>query len=309
MNSADHIERAIREFRVTTKAETDRHILDDAFAAFETSARREAIGLKPSIWRSTVLRRVAAVAAVAAAILIVFSVFFRTPPAKALTLAQVSEALAEVRNVCVLKVAAPDEAVKQRVFSSQDLGLVLFQTERMSDTEFVLWDVRNKLSKQKYQSRDAVRTERPSDEVLARFKEYIDRNLELVPFSGLTQAPDSHQWDRVQEPEVAATVPGTEVYDLTWPDRDAKSSSITGLRKWRVFTDIRTNLPRRMEHYWKQTGQEQYQLEGSEVVTYPTESEIMLLIKDIFGPDDGRSQEPGYIGTPEHYLPDPVRKK
>lgn len=307
MNSADSIERAIREFQITTKAETDRHILDDAFAAFEASAHRGAAGLTTSIWRSTALRRIAEVAAVAAAILIVFSVFFRTPPARDLTLPQISEALAQVRNVCVLKVAAPDEGVKQRIFGSRDLGLVLFETERPTDTEFVLWDVRNRLSKHKYQSRDVVRTERPSDEVLARFREYIDRNLELVPFSGLVQAADSHQWDRVEDAKAASILPGTEVYDLTWPDRDCELRS--GLRKWRVFVDVRTNLPRRMEHYRKQADQEQYQLEGLEAVTYPTNSEIMLLIRDIFGPDEGRGQEPEYISTPEHYLPEPARKK
>ena len=41
MNSADNIERTIGQLHMTTRAETDKRILDDAFVALEKSAQEQ----------------------------------------------------------------------------------------------------------------------------------------------------------------------------------------------------------------------------------------------------------------------------
>ena len=81
-------------------------------------------------------------------------------------------------------------------------------------------------------------------------------------------------------------IPGTEVYDLTWAG--IKNEFTTLYIRWRVFVDIKTDLPVRAEWYHKSLhkvlkSDEDFSLRTFNVVTYPTESEILTLIEDIFG--------------------------
>ena len=92
----------------------------------------------------------------------------------------------------------------------------------------------------------------------------------------------------MDDDSVTTTIPGTEVYDLTW--KRFEDEYITMYSKWRVFVNVKTDLPVRIEWYRKQIYHKRksnsdydYVLENFSVVTYPTEAEIMALIKDKFG--------------------------
>jgi len=69
-------------------------------------------------------------------------------------------------------------------------------------------------------------------------------------------------------------------------------------RKWRVFVEDRTNLPKKIEWYAKTRPEDEYVVERFVVVAYPSEAEIQDIILNIFGPRDNRPDDPEYIGTP-----------
>ena len=69
-----------------------------------------------------------------------------------------------------------------------------------------------------------------------------------------------------------------EVYDLTWPDKTDANQPV--FRRWRYFIETKTNLPQKVEKYYKLTPEDNYILEETLVVSYPTTEEIKSVIKD-----------------------------
>jgi len=75
MNPTDQIERAIERLHITTGAETDKRILDDAFAALEKSAQERPPVIKPSVCRIIVGSRITKLVAAAAVVILIISLF------------------------------------------------------------------------------------------------------------------------------------------------------------------------------------------------------------------------------------------
>lgn len=71
---------------------------------------------------------------------------------------------------------------------------------------------------------------------------------------------------------------GIQVYDLTWPDKTDANHPV--FRKWRYVIEPKTNLPRKIEKYYKLAREDDYILEETLVVSYPTTEEIKSVIKD-----------------------------
>jgi hypothetical protein len=83
------------------------------------------------------------------------------------------------------------------------------------------------------------------------------------------------------------------VYDLTW----TPAAGVTE-RKWRVFADARSHLPRRTESYSRSDSEAEYELESFVVVTYPSEDEIQEMVANTFGQLGTQPNVPEYIPTP-----------
>jgi len=293
MNPADQIERTIGRLHLTTRSETDKRILDDAFAALEKSAQKQPPHVGRTARRRTLRIRIAELAAVAAVILVVFALFFGTPATRAVGLGEIYEALGRVENVCIATFQPPANEPLQTEWVSQTLNIDMVRFGE----QFVLWDITNKIRMIKYLSSASVRTEAVSEEMLAKAKKAIHQTFGLLPFAYYKEAPEDAQWSRMDDTQVAAVVPDSKVYELIWKEKSTTSEAI-GFRKWRVFVDTHTNLPKRAEHYFKIDHEEDYKFEKYEVITYPSEDEIQMDIRKTFGPSAGRPDEPGYMGTP-----------
>ncbi len=293
MNPADQIERTIERLHITTRAETDKRILDDAFAALEKSAQKQSPDVGRSARRRTLRIRIAELAAVAAVILVVFALFFGTRVTETVALNEIYEALGKVQNVCIATFLPPANEPVQIEWVSQTLNIDMVRFGE----RFVLWDIPNKVQMIKYLSTGPITTTAITDEKLAKVEQAAGRRFGLVPFSDISDVSGA-RWSRVEESKVAVTVSGTKVYELTWPQKETSSEAIE-LRKWRVFVDTRTNLPKRAEHYFKLKHQEEYKFEMFEVITYPSGEQIQALIRKTFGPSAGQPGEPEYMGTPE----------
>ena len=119
----------------------------------------------------------------------------------------------------------------------------------------------------------------------------------MVPFSDMSNISGA-QWIRVGDSEIETNMSGIKVYDLTWTERNTTFEAIR-LRKWRVFVDAGTKLPKRAEWYSKFEPEGEYKFETFSVVTYPNESQIKVLIRNAFGSALRQPGVPEYIGTPQ----------
>lgn len=292
MNPADQIEQTIERLHITTRAETDERILDDAFAALEKSAQKQSPHVGRIARRRTLRIRIAELAAVAAVILVVFALFFGTRLTETVALNEIYEALGKVENVCITRFLPPANEPVQIEWVSQTLNIDMVRFGE----RFVLWDIPNKVQMIKYLSTGSITTTAITDEKLTKVEQAAGRRFGLVPFSDISDVSGA-RWSRVEESKVAATVSGTKVYELTWPQKETSSEAIE-LRKWRVFVDIRTNLPKRAEHYFKLRPQEEYKFEMFEVITYPSGEQIQSLVRKTFGPVASRTGEMEYMSTP-----------
>jgi hypothetical protein len=296
MSSEDNIERSIAGLNLTTGAETDRRILDDAYATLGKAVHKQRTTKRTGIWYQVVRSRFAVPAAIAAMILLAFALFVNVQTEKAINVERIFGALSKVGNVHISKFQAGRTNPDQQVWVSKNLGVKLLKTEIGNQAQYTLWDMKNRVKMIKFLSSDSVKTEPITQKMLAELEKSVAVEDDLVPFSNKKDIPEEARWSRIDDQAVLASVSGTKAYDLTWVEKNKDSQAVI-YRKWRVFADNRTNLPERMEWYSKSRPEDEYGFEEFVVVGYPGEDEITSIIRNIFG----RPDIPEFIGTPEAY--------
>ncbi|MCX5638401.1 MAG: hypothetical protein NTX52_12025, partial [Planctomycetota bacterium] len=213
--------------------------------------------------------------AAAAVILIALAVFFSMPAAKAVDLSQIYQALEKVKNICILSFAPGRKEPIQEQWISRTDGFRLLLDNKRAD----LWDFENRMRKTKPLDTGITEITTLSADSIANGKKSLEGSFGLLPFSDISVVPKDAQWNRVDNKDIAAIIPGTEVYDLIWTEKGATSFVF---RKWRVFVDTHTNLPKRAEWYSKFKPDEEYRVERFTMVTYPTNGEIQAIIQSTF---------------------------
>ena len=290
MNFADNIELAVKQLHITTRADTDKRILDDAFVALEKSVREQSFLVGRSARPKTLKIRIAELAAVAAVILVIFALFFGTSTTD-VGLGEIYQVMGAVENICITTFEPVKNEPMQIEWVSQTLKIDMFQIGQ----QLVLWDIPNKVKMTKNIYSDSVKTQILSGEMLSKVKQAAVKRFGLVPFSNISDISGA-QWTRLDDSDTGTVVPGTKVYDLTWSEKNTASGAIN-LRKWRIFWDRSAHLPKRAEWYSKLKSQDKYKLETFAVVTYPSDRQIQVLIRSAFGSASNQPRDPGYIGT------------
>ncbi len=295
MDPADNIERAIADLHLTTKSGTDKRILDDAFSALRGAVHVQQPTTGTGVWRTLIKSRIAVPAAAAAMILIASALFLSTLSKDAVTIEELSGTFGKAGNVCVSTFKAGLTIPYQQAWTSQSMKMRLFKTGSGNQAQFALWDMPNKVKMTMYLS--TVQTQELTEQMLAELEKSVTPLSGISPFSYIRDIPEEAQWKRISGPAVTSVVPGSEVYELLWAQQDTASEAVV-YRKWRVFVDAGTSLPKRAELYISSGLEQEYKLESFVVITYPGESEIQDIVRNIFGPRDNRSDNPGFIGTP-----------
>ncbi len=153
MNPADNLERSIRQFQVTTSIETDRRILDDAFAALEESTPEESAPPGAGRGRTTrqivVFPRVMKFAVAAAVAVVAFTLFFKALSPKTIELPQVYQALQKAENLCVSTYADAEAEPIQQVWASRTLKVVMNKSQTGTQAKYDLFDIPNRLNEDK----------------------------------------------------------------------------------------------------------------------------------------------------------------
>jgi hypothetical protein len=293
MSSADNIERAIAELNLTTRAETDKRILDDSYAALGKAVHKQQPMTGTGIWSMVIRSRFAVPTAIAAMILLAFALFINIQNGKAVNIKGIYGALSEVENIHISKFQGGRSSPDQQVWASETLGVKLFKTGLGNQAQYTLWDTKNRVKMIKFLSSDSVQTVPISQQMLAELEKSTTGSADMVPFSDKIDIPKEAQWIRIDDREVSSAVPGTKAYDLNWIDKST-DSQLALHKKWRVFAEDRSGLPKRIEWYSKAGPEDEYGFEKYVVITYPSEDEIQDIIRDIFG----RQDDPEFISTP-----------
>ncbi len=226
--------------------------------------RVSAVSLRPFV-------RVAAVAA--AVILIGAALLLNTPSAKALTIDEIYNSIARMKNVYVAKFISGKEEPVQELWVSRTSNIYMTKAAG----ELVLWDIRNGVRKSKVAASGGTETTRLTDDVIADMEGKIGGSLGLVPFYDVSEVPEGAEWVRVSEGELESVAAGTEVYDLKWAAKSAEERVVS--KKWRFFVDAETRVPQKIEVYVQLPGEEGYTLEMTMTAQYLSDGEMGEAIK------------------------------
>jgi len=208
----------------------------------------------------------------AAVILIALALFFSTPAAKAVKLGHIYEALEKIENVYFASfVPNKPEPIQER-WESRTFGFRLLRDSKC----FVLWDYSNAIRKEKLSDNGTVQIRALSAKDVVKGNKSLEGTFGLVPFSETTDIPKNAQWIRVDDEDVETIVPGTEAYELNWPEKGK------WFHKWRFFIEPTTNLLRRVESYKKTVFEHEYELNSVLLVEYPSGSAIEAIIRSTF---------------------------
>ncbi len=220
------------------------------------------------------LRRFRIPAAAAIILIAVGLLFFSTPAAKAVDLGQIYKAFERIKNVCVTAFVPKESKPTQEIWLSRALKIKLFKTE----TELVLWDIDGKYRKLRNLNTGLITRAELDEEMLVKIEEAIKGPVGLLPFDDISEVPEEAKWQKVTDETIETTIPGTQVYDLTWMKKRLGGKIVH--RKWRGYIDIETKLPKRVERWDKHTKEEEYGLKYVMKVTYPATVEVQAAIRD-----------------------------
>ncbi len=187
--------------------------------------------------RRVLIRAGAAVAAVVAIAggLVVLSL----NTAQAVSLEAVYRAIHEARNVYVAGFEAGHDNPIQEQWVSREMGLRLLKT----GDQLTLWDSAAGARTWREGPEDAVRTSMVDRDTADGIKASIEGSLGLVPFAEFTGVPAGAVWRRL------GAEAGREVYELSWDVQ--VDPTITVLSKWRLYVDMASLIPVRVESYRK----------------------------------------------------------
>jgi len=111
-----------------------------------------------------------------------------------------------------------------------------------------------------------------SKNIFARYRRALCIVLAVLVYLGLLAAVRYYRHYRwVKNNPVS-------VYDLKWPDKSDEGDVV--FRRWRYYIETKTNLPRKIEKYYKLDPNDKYILEETLIVGYPTDEQVRQAIKD-----------------------------
>jgi hypothetical protein len=215
--------------------------------------------------------------AAAAAILIVALLLFRAPVAKAVDLDQIYDVLERIKNVYITTYVPEKPEPAQQIWISTELNVKMFKT----GTQYVLWDLRDKIIKSRDSGTDLIKTDQLSNNASVEVERTMGAPWDLLPFnkmSAVRAVSEDVTWELVPYESIKITILGTEVYELMWTEKGLGGSTIQ--KKWRGYLDAETTLPKRIERWEKFPEEEVYELLTVTEVAYPTTDEVQAAIRD-----------------------------
>ena len=248
------------------EVEVSRELREVGLVGAASGTEKHRLDLRPFV------RPILAVAAVV--LIALFVVHSNT--AKAIGLGQVYKAFQKANNICLTSFALEREEPIQKIWVSRDLNVKIGKT----GASWVLWDLDGKIQKSKDTITGTVETKSIDEESVLRVSKSMSKTLELLPFVSMPEAlnADSNaRWQKANEKEIDIKIANTQIYDLTWTERITGKEAIG--KKFRLYVDAKTYLPKRIEEWVKYSTDIEYKLAKFKEITYSTSVEVGEIIR------------------------------
>jgi hypothetical protein len=161
----------------------------------------------------------------------------------------------------------------QEKWVSRELNLYMTKT----DTECVLWDISKGIRRNRRLDATTTEIEHLETDDASSIEEKIASSLGLAPFDHISDIPSNAKWSEVTDPNLEAE--GTKIYDLEWSERTYGSNEV--LKRWRVFVQVQTKLPSKVEWYQKTAFDEDFTLIRVTSVDYPSTTDIQDAVERV----------------------------
>ena len=211
-------------------------------------------------------------AAVAAAAVILIAILLPTAGAVDLD-RMISKALERIEIVCLETFATFDT---EKAVPTQEIWISQASKQKLYKTgpKCALWDIKAGTQKTRNPNTGSIATIPLNTVVLLNVKETIRG---LLPLNSMHEVPKGAEWLLVADEDVENPIPGIEVYDLIWTEKPLIGSIN---RKRRVYIDIETKLPKRIEWLVKLAEEQEYKCETVTRISYPDTDEMKAVLKE-----------------------------
>lgn len=250
-----------------------RQTLDQA----QTQPNSRVVGL----WRRLAGVRTAELAA-AAMLAVGYVMLVSIPSARAVTLAQVREALQKAGNVCIASLLPDAPDPRQKEWVSRSLNLRVFEARRAGRDVYALWNMSDRTIRIRPVDEEEIEVIQMSDEVFARGRQRMTHATGLVALDEIANLPEGSTWEKVDDPNATAQAPGTQAYDLVWTEPVPTIPPTRKTERFRFFVDPQSHLPSRLEMYSQDPGEPQPRWYKTLIMTYPTDQEMQALVRTLF---------------------------
>ena len=217
------------------------------------------------------LRRPFIKPAMAAAAVILIAILL--PTAGAVDLDQIiSKALERIDTVCLETFATFDTekpVPTQKIWISEASKHKLYKT----GPEYVLWDIKAGTQKTRNLNTGSITTIPLNTDVFLNVKETVRA---LLPLNSMHEVPKGAKWLPVADEDIETAIPGTQVYDLILTKKPLIGSIN---RKRRVYIDIETKRPKRIEWLVQLAEEQEYKPESVTKISYPTTDDMKAVIE------------------------------
>lgn len=198
--------------------------------------------------------------AVAALILISVGLFITNiNTAKALSLGQLYENIARIKNVCIKKFTPDSEKPIEEKIISKELNIYLVKSDQGSS----LWDINAKTLVQQKANLPVLVQNLSQDQI--ENNNNMRGSLGLMPFESLRDIPENARWAELDH----------NVYELSWTKEQGRGP--TDYFKWQVWLDDK-DMPYRVEWFIK-TEDSNWKMTLRFMITYPDLNEMRTLLK------------------------------
>ncbi|MHC4466520.1 MAG: hypothetical protein ACYSYW_08190 [Planctomycetota bacterium] len=212
-------------------------------------------------------------ASVAAAILILATIFISTPTAKAINLREVYNALGQIRNVYITAFDEKTSETSQEVWVSHDLNIKMFK----SNAQIVLWDLNSQVHRTADLNKHLVETTELNMSDVSKIKDTMEAPCDLLPFKSTTALPENAKWQKIPSEKTETLDSNSEVYDLIWEEKSFTGFDVS--KKCRVYLDVLTNLPYKTQWFENRNQEDKYELLTTINVSYLSTDEVSAIIR------------------------------
>jgi hypothetical protein len=293
MNPVDDVDKTIEKLHIATKPKSDKNILDNAYKALEKTSKAPSSESARHIHHKIFSNKIK-LATIAGMIILILILFLKGLNSTKNDIGRIDTAFTKVGNVCVMNYYTDSTESYEQQWLSTSLNVVILKWLEDNKTHLALLDLSNKVKMQTHSSSNTIQTEPLTDSMLDGIEKEMIQNTGLVKYF-LHEIPNDASWKHVDDPEVTAQNTDTKTLQLLWQHESLVPGQMT-YRKLLIFSEIKTNLPLKVEWYAKSRPDEQYSLEIYTLFSYPKKEEIQSIIRTAFDP---AHRQPEYIGSTE----------